>query len=229
MFWDAFPTLDIAMLDHGYYVATIDVGNTYACPDALKHFDAFFDQLTTNYGLAKHTVLEGLSRGGLYAHRWGYLNPDKVGVLYADAPVCDMKTWPGGKGKCARNDAEWQQALNCYHFTEQQMLDFTGNPIDNLGPLAAHHVPIIHVCGDSDEYVPKEENSDVMRARYMKLHGRFVEIVKQGCKHHPHGLADPTPVVDFIMAYTAGGDAAAEAHKSAPAPGTVLVLPQGKW
>ena len=229
MFWDAYPTLDIAMLNKGYYVTTIDVGDTYACPDDQKHFNAFFQQITS-YGLAKHAVLEGLSRGGLYAYRWGYLNPDKVAVLYADAPVCDMKLWPGGLGKkSARNQPEWQLALNSYHFTEKQMLAFTGNPIDNLAPLAAHHVPIIHVCGDSDSYVPKEENSDVMRERYMKLHGRFVEIVKQGCDHHPHGLTDPTPVVDYIMAYSAGGEVAAEASKVAPKPGAVIVLAQGKW
>jgi len=229
MFWDAFPAVDSAMLAHGYYVAFIDVGNTYGCPDAMKHFDVFYDQLTSDYGFSKHTALEGLSRGGLYAYRWTYVNAGKVGCLYGDAPVCDMKMWPGGQGKVAKNDGEWQQALNSYHFTDQQMMDFTGNPIDILAPIAAKHVPIIHVCGDSDSYVPKEVNSDIVRERYMKLGGKFVEIVKVGCDHHPHGLADPTPVVDFILENTAGGDVAAEARKTAPKAGTVIVLPKGQW
>ena len=32
-----------------------------------------------------------------------------------------------------------------------------------------------------------------------KLRGKIHVIVKPGLKHHPHGLDDPTPAVDFIL------------------------------
>jgi len=228
VFWDAFPAFDIAMLGQGYYLAHIDVGNTFASPDSLKHFDVFFDRLTSTYGLANRVTLEGLSRGGLFALRWGYLNPTKVAVIYTDAPLCDMRTCPGGRGGI-RDEPEWQQALAAYHFTEQQLMDFTGNPVDNMAPLAAHHIPIIDVCADSDTIIPKEQQSDIIRERYLKMHGEFVQIVKQGCDHHPHGLADPTMVVNFVLKYTAGGAITAKAGKSVPKSGTVIVVPQGQW
>jgi hypothetical protein len=230
MFWNAFPKADVALLGRGYHIAFIDVGNTFGCPDAMKHFDAFYAELTTKYGLSKHPALEGLSRGGLYAYRWAYVNTDKVGCIYGDAPVCDMKSWPGGKGKGSGSPSDWQAAIKAYHFTsEQEMMDFTGNPIDILAPIAKAHIPIIHVVGDADMAVPESENTDIVRDRYMAMGGSFVLIIKQGCDHHPHGLADPTPVVDFIVAHTAGGAAARAAKKVALKPGTVVTLTRDQW
>jgi hypothetical protein len=230
MFWNAFPGADIALLKAGFYVAFMDVGNTFGCPDAMKHFDAFYLAMTTQYGLSARPALEGLSRGGLYAYRWAYVNTDKVGCIYGDAPVCDMKSWPGGKGKGAGSPPDWQAAIQAYHFGgEREMMEFTGNPIDILAPIAAAHIPIIHVCGDADSTVPESENTDIVRDRYEKMGGAFVLIVKHGCDHHPHGLADPTPVVNFIMAHCAQGEAAEKAAALAPKPGAVITLAQGQW
>jgi hypothetical protein len=229
-FWDAYPGADIAFLKAGFYVTFMDVGNTFGCPDAMKHFYAFYSTMTNQYGFSTKPALEGLSRGGLYAYRWAYVNTDKVGCIYGDSPVCDMKSWPGGKGQGKGSPGDWQQAIKDYHFTnELEMMDFKGNPIDILAPIAAAHIPIIHVCGDADKTVPKTENTDIVRGRYMKLGGDFALIVKQGCDHHPHGLADPTPVVNFIVAHCAQGQAAQEAMAIAPKPGSVITLAQGQW
>jgi hypothetical protein len=160
MFWDAFPGADIAFLKAGFYFVYIEVGNTFGCPDAMKHFDVFYDFMTKEHDLSRKVVLEGLSRGGLYAYRWAYVNSDKVCCIYGDAPVCDMKSWPGGKGKGKGSPRDWQAAIEAYHFAdEQEMMNFKGNPIDILAPIAAAHIPIIHVCGDRDSVVPKEENT----------------------------------------------------------------------
>lgn len=230
MFWDAFPAADLALLEAGFHVAFIDVGNTFGCPDAMKNFDVFYDTMTRQYELSAKPALEGLSRGGLYAYRWAYVNTGKVGCIYGDAPVCDMKSWPGGKGKGVCSPADWQAAIRAYHFTdEQQMMEFKGNPIDILQPIAAAHIPIIHVCGDADKDVPESENTDIVRERYMALGGDFALIVKEGCDHHPHGLKDPTPIVNFIVGHCAYGKPAQIALASAPKPGSVLRLLPGQW
>jgi pimeloyl-ACP methyl ester carboxylesterase len=230
MLWDAFPTADLALLKAGFHLAFIDVGNTFGCPDAMKHFDAFHAALTAQFHLSRKPALEGLSRGGLYAYRWAYVNKDKVGCIYGDAPVCDMKSWPGGKGKGSGSPADWQKAIKDYHFaSEQPMMDFKGNPIDILAPIAAAHIPILHVCGNADKTVPKDENTDIVRTRYLALGGNFALIVKEGCEHHPHGLTNPEPIVDFILSYCATGEAAQEAHKSAPKSGSVTTLAPGEW
>jgi len=77
--------------------------------------------------------------------------------------------------------------------------------------------------------VPKLENTDIVRTRYMALGGHFVLIVKQGCGHHPHGLKDPTPIVNFITAYCAHSKAARKASSVVLKAGTVTELAQGQW
>jgi hypothetical protein len=230
MFWGVYPAADIGFLNAGMYVAYISVGNTFGCPDAMKHFDAFYAAMTGTYGLGKKPALEGLSRGGLYAYRWAYVNTDKVGCIYGDAPVCDMKSWPGGKGIGKGSPKDWQLAIQVYHFTsEQQMLDFKGNPVDILAPIAAAKIPIIHVCGDADTTVPETENTDIVRERYLKLGGTFVLIVKEGCNHHPHGLTDPTPVVDFVLASCCPKDVSPAIVAAAPKSGTIIRLAKGQY
>jgi len=230
MFWDAFPGMDIAFLNAGFYVAYLEVGNTFGCPDAMKHFDAFFNTMVKQYGFSTTVVLEGLSRGGLYAYRWAYVNTDKVCCIYGDAPVCDMKSWPGGKGLGKGSPRDLQAAIEAYHFaSEEEMMQFKGNPIDILEPIATAHIHIVHVCGDQDGVVPKKENTDIVRQRFMALGGDFVLIVKQGCDHHPHGLTDPSPVVNFVLARCARTEAPPDALKNALKPGSVLILAPGQW
>lgn len=157
-------------------------------------------------GFAKRAALIGLSRGGLYCYNWAIANPDKVVCIYADAPVCDFKSWPGGKlkglGKGDGSTAEWQKLLMAYGFkSDAQAIAYRGNPVDNLKPLADANIPLLHVYGDADTTVPWDENTGAVAKRYRKLGGNITLIRKPGVGHHPHGLNDPTPIVEFIMKY----------------------------
>jgi alpha-beta hydrolase superfamily lysophospholipase len=76
-----------------------------------------------------------------------------------------------------------------------------GNPIDILAPIAQAKIPILHLVGDADDVVPVDENTDVLKQRYEALGGRVHVIVKKGVGHHPHGLTDPKPVLDYIAAH----------------------------
>jgi hypothetical protein len=199
-FFDAFPGTDIALLGKGFHLVYITVGNTFGCPDALKHWDVLYREMTQTYGLSRKPILEGLSRGGLYCYNWAARNTDKVLCIYGDAPVCDFKSWPAGRGKSKGSPADWEKLQHDYHFaSEAEALAYDKNPVDNLQPLAAAHIPLIHVYGDADEAVPWEENTGVVKERYEKLGGSITVICKPGVGHHPHGLADPTPVIDFIF------------------------------
>jgi len=202
-FFDHRPELDLALLGRGFHLVFIEVGNTFGAPSAMKHWDACYGELTRRYGLSPKPVLEGLSRGGLYIYNWAAANPTKVSVLYGDNPVCDFKSWPGGKGKGPGSPDDWKKLQQDYGFhSEAEALAYPKNPIDNLASLARAHVPIIHLAADADEVVPYEENTVLVKARYEKLGGQIQVIVKPGFKHHPHGLDDPTPLVDFILAHT---------------------------
>jgi len=190
------------LLENGLYYLHIQVGNTFGSPDALKHFDAFY-RAFTKAGLAKKGALIGISRGGLYAYNWAALNTDKVVCIYGDAPVCDFKSWPGGKGKSRGSLRDWNSLIQCYGLRdEKEALDYKLNPVDNLAPLAKARISLIHVVGDVDRTVPVAENTAIVERRYKELGGDITVIHKPGVDHHPHGLDDPTAVVEFILKQT---------------------------
>jgi hypothetical protein len=202
-FFDHRPETDVALLGKGFHLVYMEVGNTFGCPDAMAHWAALYKLLTETYGLSKKPVLEGLSRGGLYVYNWATAHPDKVSCIYGDNPVCDFKSWPGGKGKGPGSAEDWKKLIKDYGFaSEAEAMAYGKNPRDSLKPLADAKIPLIHVCGDADEVVPYPENTVILKERYEKLGGHIEIIVKKGFKHHPHGLDDPTPIVEFILKNT---------------------------
>jgi pimeloyl-ACP methyl ester carboxylesterase/lysophospholipase L1-like esterase len=193
------PQGDIALLGKGFHVAYINLQNLYGAPVAIEAMDSFHDHLTKTFGLSQKVVLEGFSRGGLFAFNWAAHRPVAVAGLYVDAPVCDIKSWPGGKGKGKGSPGDWQKLLKVYGLTEAQAIAYDKNPVDTLAPLAKAGVPILAVVGDADKTVPVSENIDIVEKRYQALGGKIQVIRKPGCDHHPHSLPDPAPIVDFVV------------------------------
>lgn len=198
------PQTDTVLLERGYHVAYVNVAGLFGAPAAVKRWDEFYGFLTTELGFSKKPVLEGMSRGGLIVYNWAAKNPDKVSCIYADAPVLDIRSWPGGKGRGRGSAKTWRACLKVYGLKEGEALEFKGNPLDNLEPLAKAGVPLLHVCGDADAVVPIEENTGILEERYRKLGGTIKVIRKPGVGHHPHSLRDPTPIVAFIEKHTRG-------------------------
>ena len=198
------PAPDIALLGHGFHIVYLSVPNMLGSPEAVSHWNSLYRELTRRYGFASKPALVGLSRGGLYCYNWAAANPDKVACIYGDAPVCDFKSWPGGKGKGKGSAGDWKLILERFHFADEaEALAWKLNPIDNLAPLAAAKVPLLHVFGDADDVVPWDENTGLIAERYEKLGGKIELIRKPGVGHHPHGLEDSTPIVEFIRKHTA--------------------------
>jgi pimeloyl-ACP methyl ester carboxylesterase len=198
------PAPDIALLGKGFHIVYMRVPNMLGSPRAVQHWDAFYQELTQKYGFAKKTALVGLSRGGLYCYNWAAANPNQVACIYGDAPVCDFRSWPGGKGKGKGSPRDWKLVLETYGFNnEAEALAYARNPVDTLEPLANAGVPLLHVYGDADKVVPWDENTGVIAERYRKFGGSITLIAKPGVGHHPHGLKDSTPIVEFITKHAA--------------------------
>ena len=194
------PQGDIALLGKGWHVAYFKVSDMYGAPASIELMDKFHAHVTKEFGLSKRAVLEGFSRGGLYAVNFAAAHPDQTAALYLDAPVLDIRSWPGGKGTGAGSAQCWAQALQIYGLTEDTARDFKGNPLDQLEPLAKAGIPILSVVGDADKTVPLAENTAILKQRYEALGGKIEVIVKPGVDHHPHSLKDPKPIVDFLLA-----------------------------
>ncbi len=148
------PQGDIALLGKGWHVAFFKVSDMYGAPISIDLMAQYHAHVTKEYGLAKRAVLEGFSRGGLYAVNFAAAHPDKTAALYLDAPVLDIRSWPGGKGT-GKGDARcWAQALQIYGLTEETAPAFKGNPLDRLESIAAAGIPILSVVGDADSRHP---------------------------------------------------------------------------
>ncbi|MCA8995488.1 MAG: alpha/beta hydrolase, partial [Planctomycetaceae bacterium] len=99
---------------------------------------------------------------------------------------------------------DWKLVLQEYAFeSDEQARAYDQNPVNQLAPLAKAGVPLLHVFGDADEVVPWKENTGLLAQRYRELGGHIQLIQKVGVKHHPHGLEDPTPIVEFIEQHAA--------------------------
>ena len=203
-FFGVDPQADIALLGKGLHVAYIDVGGLFGAPKALDAMDKYYAHVRQTYGLSAKPALEGFSRGGLYAFNWAARHPDQVSCLYVDAPVCDFKSWPGGKGRSRFAGREWRGLLAAYGMTDEQARAYKLNPVDNLAPLAKAKIPILSVIGDVHDWiVPIEENTLLVETRYKALGGEIQVIKKPKAGHRPHSLPDPKPIVEFVLKHTA--------------------------
>ncbi|MGN6369615.1 MAG: alpha/beta hydrolase family protein [Phycisphaerae bacterium] len=201
-FFGAYDQLDRALLAKGYHLAYMEIGNTFGAPAALAHWQPFYKEMTETRHLNKKPIMEGLSRGGLYIFNWAAQNPDKVSLLIADNAVLDFKTWPGDH-RADKTKKDWQAMLNAYHFkTDDEALNYKLNPVDNLEPLAAAHIPIFFLAADADTLVSFEKNAKLAYDRYTQLGGPCILHIKHGMDHHPHSLDDPSPILQFIDEHT---------------------------
>jgi len=205
--WNAyFPDwhyeMDSILLAKGFYIAYINCEDMYGNPASMQVWDKFYKHLISKYAFAKKTVLEGVSRGGLYVYNWANRNPEKVSCIYGEAPVMDIKSWPGGKGKGRGAAEDWARCLKSYSLTEQQALDFKDNPIDNIKSLAKYKIPIIHVVCVRDSIVPLAENTSIFAKRYASL-GGSIKVDSMTTNVNPVGhhydIVTPDYYADFII------------------------------
>ncbi len=198
-FWGHEPQVDKALLEKGFHVVYIDVANLFGNPEAVKHWNHFYDFCVSEYQLNPKVVLEGMSRGGLIIYNWASQNTDKVFCIYADAPVCDIKSWPGGMFKAKRDSTLWKICLAGYGLDSVSVKNFKNIPIYNCVNIAKAGIPVLHVYGDADTILPYEENTTLLAESFRNAGGTIKLIPKKGVGHHPHCLEDPTPIVDFIL------------------------------
>jgi lysophospholipase L1-like esterase/pimeloyl-ACP methyl ester carboxylesterase len=196
--------MDSILVRKGFYVVYLNTDYLFGSPKCVEIWGGFYNYLTTQYGLNKKVSMEGVSRGGLYIYNFAKKYPERVSCIYAEGPVCDFKSWPGGKG-IGKGDAEsWKQLMVAYNFkTEKEALEYADNTIDHLDKLAAAKVPVFHTIGLQDSIVPNEENSYVLINRYIRLGGPATVYSntegKQSLQGHHYTIDNLKAGVDFIL------------------------------
>ena len=94
---------------------------------------------------------------------------------------------------------KWQLLIEEFGFAseEEALAAPSAGPVDEIEPLAKAGVPVIHVAATEDQIVPYEENTVVLAERYKKFGGN-IKVISHPGLHHPHGLEDPAPIIEFI-------------------------------
>ncbi len=180
----------LELLDRGFHHVHVNILGTYANEKGLRILDRMYE-ITQKAGLAKKAVLIGISLGGLYSYRWASRNPEKVAVIYGDAPVCRLDFNIRDFGK---------PIMEAYGMaSEEELRNFRENPIDLLEPIIRAGVALIHVVGQDDLCVKTAENTDVMEKRCIEFGGIMKVIRRNLWGHHPHGLDNRAELLNFIF------------------------------
>jgi len=199
-YFEAFPNLELAMLKRGWHVAFIKNKTRWALDEDIDLKARFAEFLGKEFGLYKKCVPVGMSCGGLIGSRFTMKYPNLVSALYLDAPVLNFLSCPAAVGKAEISLLdEFVQATG---ITLSELTYYRNNPIDKMHILLENGTPIIMVYGDSDEVVPYCENGAVLEKFYRENGGIIETYGKAGCKHHPHGLEDSTPLINFVEKYS---------------------------
>jgi lysophospholipase L1-like esterase/pimeloyl-ACP methyl ester carboxylesterase len=196
--------MDSILLQNGLTLVYLNLDDMLGSPGAIKLWDDFYNYLTTAYHLNKKVALEGVSRGGLYIYRFAKTYPERVSCIYAEAPVCDIRSWPGGRGKGEGAPDQWEMLLKEYNLSEDQALKYSDNPFDNLEGLAKFKIPVWHNVGMHDTIVPVEENSLVLYKNYLEAGGGPITIYAntltgQRLRGHHFKIDNVGAAADFIL------------------------------
>lgn len=202
-YFGAFPETEAALLELGYYDCFIENDNRWGVDADLDRKARFIRFVQEKYGLSPKCVPVGMSCGGLIAVKLAAKYPELIACLYIDAPVINYMSCPCGFGNgnsLSDNNTEILNALGLN--TIGELMAYRDMPLDNLPKLIENRIPVIMVAGDSDMTVPFDENGLFLERAYGET-GIDLEVhIKAGCDHHPHGLSDPTPVIEFIEKHT---------------------------
>jgi len=198
---------DSILLSEGFHLAYIQTDKLFGSPKAVSIWDAFYQFLIGEYKLQKKVSLAGVSRGGLFVYNWAIKNPEKVACIYAEAPVCDFKSWPAGFGLSQGSPEDWKKLKKEYGFnSDAEARAYTKNPLDHLEKLAEEKVPVLHMVSLQDSIVPVEENTLPLINSYIALGGIATVVPctggEQNLQGHHFSIETPRLVADFIKYHT---------------------------
>ncbi|MBQ8228942.1 MAG: alpha/beta hydrolase [Clostridia bacterium] len=198
---NAFPETEIELLNRGCYVAFVENDNRWGTDPDLDRKARFVRFVSEKYSLSQKCVPVGMSCGGLIAIKFAAKYPELVSCLYLDAPVVNYMSCPCGFGIGERLDDEnFTEILTALKMNSiSELLYYRETPQDKIPDLIENKIPVVLVAGDSDTVVPYVENGILIERAYKQAELPIEIFIKEGCNHHPHGLDDPTPVVDLIL------------------------------
>ncbi|MBE6634054.1 MAG: alpha/beta fold hydrolase [Ruminococcaceae bacterium] len=194
-YFGAFPQFELEMLRLGYHVAHIKNTTRWCLPEDTDAQADFCEFLARECGLYPKCMTVGMSCGGMQSVYLAARYPQYVAAMYLDAPVLNLLSCPCGLG--AATNRLYEEFFRATGRTVSELLNCREHPIDMVDGIIEKGIPTVLVCGDCDGVVPYEENGKHLAEKYRRSQVPFAEYLKAGCDHHPHGLEDCKPLIDF--------------------------------
>ena len=196
-YFGAFPGMEIELIKKGYHLCFIQNKTRWCIDEDLQRKERFCDFVTGKYNLDSKCVIVGMSCGGLIGVKFTALYPERVSVLYLDAPVMNFLSIPYCLG-IAKDKSMIEEFETNTGMTLADVISYRNHPIDKMDVLLENKIPVLLVCGDSDDVVPYEENGKLLYEFYTENKGEIKLILKPGIGHHPHGLENAGEMIDYI-------------------------------
>ncbi|GMV93396.1 MAG: hypothetical protein AMXMBFR82_31740 [Candidatus Hydrogenedentota bacterium] len=162
------------LLEAGFAICGIDVGESYGSPAGTALYNALYGHVREAYGLDDKPCLLPQSRGGLMLLNWAVENPEKVQCIAGIYTVCNIESYPGVEKACGA------YGMSADDLTAQ--LD-RYNPVRRVKVLADARIPLLFIHGDSDTVVPIEANAGKLVEECRSLGGDAHLIVVPGKGH----------------------------------------------
>ena len=195
-YFEAFPDFQIQMLRRGWHLAYVKNVTRWCLEEDLDRKKRFATYLHEEFGLYEKCVPVGMSCGGLIGSKFAAKYPECVSALSLDAPVLNFLSCPAGLGVGGKS--LMQEFVDATGMDLPQLICYREHPIDKMHLLLQNKIPVCMVYGDVDDVVPYTENGALLEKYYKEKGGEITVVGKPGCGHHPHGLPDNTPIVEFV-------------------------------
>ncbi|MBQ7652033.1 MAG: alpha/beta fold hydrolase [Victivallales bacterium] len=184
-----------SLLEHGFYHVHIDTFATRANKEGIRVMGEFQDMLV-GIGLSPKVNLIGMSWGGFFSLRYAEENPGRIAAIYLDAPVCNAADPDTNPEHLERR----KSIENAYGLSFEELKTSKMNPLNNVEAIVNAKIPLMAALGQTDMSVCIENNYDLFEKRLLELGGSIKAIRRNYWGHHPHGLDDPTPILEFHCA-----------------------------
>ena len=200
LYFNAFPDVEMKLLDHGFHLAYIKSRTRFGTKDDCDRKGRLICYLAEKYNLSKKCVPIGMSCGGAHAVCFAGHHPELVSCMWIDAPVLNFNDFPG---RMDREDFKtvWEKEFQVAYpgIKRYQLMNFPNHPLCHVDTLIENRVPVLMVYGVEDNTVFYNKNGLLME---QAMEGTdLLTVIPVGCRgHHPHGmLEDNSVIVDYIL------------------------------
>ncbi len=201
-YFSAFQDFELEMVKRGWHLAFLENKSRWGKVDDLDRKARFAKFLSEEFGLYEKCVPVGMSCGGLMAIKFAASYPQYVSCMFLDAPVVNLLSCPANMGIAKNSEAVLAECLKNLEMTLSELICYREHPLDKIPMLVENEIPIIVTYGDADLVVPFCENGAHIEKAYKDAGKEIVTICVPGREHHPHGLEDNSPIIEFVLRHS---------------------------